>query len=802
MALRWQGFAVPKRGNRADEYEDAFAGNPKLRRFAIADGASESSFASLWAQLLVEGFTQPPRKLSSRKYWLEPLRQRWSSEVAKLQLPWYAEAKRALGASATFLGLALKRSAKKRRGIWLASVVGDCCMFQIHEDQLSKAFPLTRSEDFGNQPKLLNSLPRASDNSHQHGNVLLVPGSKPESMAIKLVDYDGMFLPALVGKPSGEVGHPAYQHPQRLREGTYGPDVDRFSLLVTYCAIRSLMAGGRPLWDRYDNGDNLLFREQDLRGPRESALFGELARLNDPEVRRLADCLRRATYKPLDKTPLLEELVPDIPGWPSITAPKPREQLTPSAAETGGPLWTTAPPPVSVPIRRATMTPAETGEPLFTQAVADTLGEDKPEKSHGLLALPDQPGPAKEPSIQLPVEATDCPLPVSVYADDEPKPRQSAIGSLAISLTIVAGLFLVIVIVVVLNATGPKESAAVVPKPRPEEPWPTPLPEPQFAPAAAPQREAEPALPEERSPDLAPERRKLKSKPKQEEWESEARVARSTTSGQKVQYLSDMQELAVKVAEGRFAKKGDLGYNAGNPYGPRILVNGKDPLGGRILVKGKESPHGLSMHPSSDSYASAKYELGETAQTFIASVALNDSAGGPGRPPGVGKIPTPLTFQVLGDGKVLWKSKPVDSARNVQECKVDVTGIEVLELRVDCPGSYINAQAVWLEPRLQLRLFPERRGPTPGDADKEPARPKKEHPDQQTEAAAKAKARQAEAEAAKGDEDRATRLLKYAKDLLADGKTEVAKIRLEKIIEEYPDSKAAAEAKKMLKGLE
>jgi hypothetical protein len=99
----------------------------------------------------------------------------------------------------------------------------------------------------------------------------------------------------LAGIPSGEVGHPAYQHPQRLQEGTYSREVDRFPLLVVYSAIRALMVGGRALWDRYDNGDNLLFRALDLRNPRDSALFCDLIRMDDSEVRRLADALSRAS---------------------------------------------------------------------------------------------------------------------------------------------------------------------------------------------------------------------------------------------------------------------------------------------------------------------------------------------------------------------------------------------------------------------------------------------------------------------------------------------------------------------------
>lgn len=152
------------------------------------------------------------------------------------------------------------------------------------------------------------------------------------------------------------------------------------------------------------------------------------------------------------------------------------------------------------------------------------------------------------------------------------------------------------------------------------------------------------------------------------------------SAGQNVRYLSDMAEFDVQAAEGRFAKKGNLGYQAG----------GSD----QIRVRGKKSPNGLSMHAPPNAYAAAKYRVGKTARTFLASVALNDSAG---------KSEAPLTFQVLGDGKVLWSSKPVNASGLVQECTVDMAGVDVLELRVDCPGPYINAQAVWLEPRVLLR---------------------------------------------------------------------------------------------------
>src|SRR4051812_34773406 len=101
----------------------------------------------------------------------------------------------------------------------------------------------------------------------QHGNVLLVPGGKGASLGVRLIDYDGMWVPALAKGRSGEVGHPAFQHPQRLREGTYNLEVDRFPLLAVATTLRCLTVGGKALWHKYDNGDNLLFREPDFKAP-------------------------------------------------------------------------------------------------------------------------------------------------------------------------------------------------------------------------------------------------------------------------------------------------------------------------------------------------------------------------------------------------------------------------------------------------------------------------------------------------------------------------------------------------------
>ncbi len=149
--------------------------------------------------------------------------------------------------------------------------------------------------------------------------------------------------------------------------------------------------------------------------------------------------------------------------------------------------------------------------------------------------------------------------------------------------------------------------------------------------------------------------------------------APATGTGGKV-YLSDLPEFDWQGLKAGFFKNGE-GY-----------------VPGGIRVNGERSPKGLWTHPPSKGYSTVKYRLaGLDAQAFAARVALNDT---------VKVAASPLTFEVLGDDQVLWSSKPVQAAGQTQDCSVNVHGIQVLELRVLCPGLQISAHAVWLDPYL------------------------------------------------------------------------------------------------------
>jgi hypothetical protein len=167
-------------------------------------------------------------------------------------------------------------------------------------------------------------------------------------------------------------------------------------------------------------------------------------------------------------------------------------------------------------------------------------------------------------------------------------------------------------------------------------------------------------------------------------------------------YLTDMQEFDVKPGPWPLGKNGTVGSPDRKP----------------IVVNGRKSPKGLGLHPpSGPDHAHVRYALGKMAQVFKAAVAFNDSQeGGPG----------PIQFLVLGDGKELWHSQVLRRRDQAEECVVDVSGVDVLELRVRGEGSTFGSHAVWVEPRLfksradadweaPLNLPPSRPAAPPGE---------------------------------------------------------------------------------------
>jgi len=111
----------------------------------------------------------------------------------------------------------------------------------------------------------------------QHGNILISNGK------IKLVDYDGMYVPGLDGRISNEIGHHNYQHPKRT-ENDFGKSIDNFSSWIIYTSLVALYLDP-SIWNRMKGGDeHLLFNKEDFVNPNNSDLFNELSNSNNSEL--------------------------------------------------------------------------------------------------------------------------------------------------------------------------------------------------------------------------------------------------------------------------------------------------------------------------------------------------------------------------------------------------------------------------------------------------------------------------------------------------------------------------------------
>ena len=186
---------------------------------------------------------------------------------------------------------------------------------------------------------------RIAHNDLQHGNVMVQQDGR-----IRLVDYDGMFLPQFKGERSPELGHKNYQHPQRTADD-YDAYVDNFPSVVVYLSLLAL-ADDPDLWS-YFNDDNLIFTRDDYAVPAKSELFDRLKKSRDETVAKLSEQLEECCAMPVADVPDLETMLQAIPQrtrhTPAAAAPPAPAQSAPVApprlTQSASPAAQPAPPP-------------------------------------------------------------------------------------------------------------------------------------------------------------------------------------------------------------------------------------------------------------------------------------------------------------------------------------------------------------------------------------------------------------------------------------------------------------------------
>ncbi len=150
----------------------------------------------------------------------------------------------------------------------------------------------------------------------QHGNLLVTPSGE-----LKLIDYDGMFVPGLAQLGACEIGHANYQSPARSMS-TWGPYLDHFSAWIIYASLLALST--EPgLWQllRQPGDESLLFHRDDFASFDTSRVFNAFSHSTQPALRAVGVALGGLWTPDLTAIPALD---------PALL-PEPQSKSTPLA---------------------------------------------------------------------------------------------------------------------------------------------------------------------------------------------------------------------------------------------------------------------------------------------------------------------------------------------------------------------------------------------------------------------------------------------------------------------------------------
>lgn len=139
--------------------------------------------------------------------------------------------------------------------------------------------------------ELLSEIQKLQDAGISHGdlagdNIIVTSDGK-----VKLVDYDGMFIPDFKGQKSSEMGHADFQHPKRTAD-SFTSKLDNFSALILHLSLLALAA--RPdLWDKYNGNDPdcLILRKKDYLNLAISPVFKEISKIRNKKIKKMCKLL-------------------------------------------------------------------------------------------------------------------------------------------------------------------------------------------------------------------------------------------------------------------------------------------------------------------------------------------------------------------------------------------------------------------------------------------------------------------------------------------------------------------------------
>ena len=114
---------------------------------------------------------------------------------------------------------------------------------------------------------------------------------KPDNILVKndgnlvLVDYDGMYVPAMKGQKARELGSPDFRHPQRT-DRDLDEHIDDFSIISILLSLKVLSINPK-MYEQFAAKDRLLFSERDYFDIGNCRLLKEIFPSNDEDINKL-----------------------------------------------------------------------------------------------------------------------------------------------------------------------------------------------------------------------------------------------------------------------------------------------------------------------------------------------------------------------------------------------------------------------------------------------------------------------------------------------------------------------------------
>ncbi len=212
MRISITSFALPKSGNEQTGSDDAISPENCQHielseaigfRLAIADGASGSICAGIWAKQLVSAFRADRLSEDEQTWPFNELATEWNdasrhmlSNLYGEALPWFIEEKLQQPAQAALLGFRASIDDPDLGSVkWNAVAIGDACLFQLDQHgELIQSWPISNSEQFGNDPALV---PASADGGTRIQGFVHHNSGRAESGDVFLIMTDALAACAL-----------------------------------------------------------------------------------------------------------------------------------------------------------------------------------------------------------------------------------------------------------------------------------------------------------------------------------------------------------------------------------------------------------------------------------------------------------------------------------------------------------------------------------------------------------------------------------------------------------------------------